>query len=214
MAFPAMQYTTSQWTTRPLAYRDADNSTVRYLSPAAQNPVQLYNAYDSDMEPLVNTVDSFVGDDDLQRFTATGRPMPYYRPRTGVNDMYAMPELLPKRYTDESIIPAIIIDVIPTPPSAQEGEGVDVGAKEKTRRPSFLQKLKHEKPKPQPSVITKVVFMPRGEYLRFFARDNSGNYIGSEPYKQWTEKELNDRYGKFKPNFKREKKGWVNFVFS
>lgn len=131
MAYSAIQHTLTHPTSRPAAYRDADNATVRYVFPTSRNPLQQDNPYDSDLEPLVNTVDS-ADEDDLQRFTATGRPMPNYKPRTGVNDMYAVPEFLPRRYTDESIIPAIIIDVVPSPPTAQEGARSEGGPKEKT----------------------------------------------------------------------------------
>jgi hypothetical protein len=43
----------------------------------------------------------------------------------------------------------------------------------------------------------RVFFMPRGEYLKFFARAD-GVYSGTEPERQWTEKELEEKYGKYK----------------
>jgi hypothetical protein len=40
--------------------------------------------------------------------------------------------------------------------------------------------------------------MPRSECERFFARDKTGCYIGTEEQRTWTEQELEDRYGKYK----------------
>lgn len=107
--------------------------------------------------------------------------------------MYSVPQLLPKRYTDESIIPAIVIDIIPT----QKVEGADDGKK---RRSSFLGKLKgSDKKKDDGKGLTKVVYMPRGDYLKYFARGQKGEYIGTETYKRWTEEELDQTFGKYKP---------------
>jgi hypothetical protein len=39
--------------------------------------------------------------------------------------------------------------------------------------------------------------MPRGEYLKYFARAD-GVYSGTEPERQWTEEELEEKYGKYK----------------
>lgn len=81
------------------------------------------------------------------------------------------------------------------------------------RRPSFLSKLKPEKTKAQPTSLTKVIYMPRGEYLKYFARNQAGEYIGTEPYKQWTEIELEETFVKYKPVEKKGKKGRASFVF-
>lgn len=106
-------------------------------------------------------------------------------------DMYSLPQLLPKRYTDDSIIPAIVVDVIPSPkaPGAEEG---------KKRRGSLFGKLKGGK-KEEGKGVTKVVYMPRREYLKFFARGLKGEYTGTEPYRRWSEKELEAEFGKYKP---------------
>ena len=66
-----------------------------------------------DYEPLIaNTI---YGDkegydpDAIQRFTATGRPMPVFKPNVCVNrSLYCAPQLLPVRYTDDSIIPVVV----------------------------------------------------------------------------------------------------------
>lgn len=130
------------------------------------------------------------------RFTATGRPMPGFKFSGLQNlggDMYSLPQLLPKRYTDESIIPAIVVDVIP----AADAAGVEDAKK---RRPSLFGRLKSgEKKKDEGKGLTKVVYMPRGDYLKYFARGQKGEYIGTEPYKKWTEEELDEAFNQYKP---------------
>ena len=44
---------------------------------------------------------------------------------------------------------------------------------------------------------TMIVHMPRGEYLKYFAKNESGQYVGTEPQQIWTAAELKDRYGKY-----------------
>lgn len=39
--------------------------------------------------------------------------------------------------------------------------------------------------------------MPRGEYLKYFAKDHNAQYIGTEPEQEWTEAILEERYGKY-----------------
>jgi hypothetical protein len=47
--------------------------------------------------------------------------------------------------------------------------------------------------------ITKIVYMPRRDYLKYFAKDENGAYIGSELYKKWTEEELEEEFAKYRP---------------
>lgn len=116
--------------------------------------------------------------------------------------MYSVPQHLPKRYTDDSIIPAIVVDVIP----AKRAEmAVEEGRR---RRSSFLGRLKGEKKKDDGRPITKVVYMPRRDYLKHFARGVKGEYVGTEPYKQWTEEELDGAFRQYKPVVEA-KKGYV-----
>ena len=61
------------------------------------------------------------------------------------------------------------------------------------RKKSFIGKLKKDK---EPST-SKVVFMPRREYKKYFAKDNAGNYIGTEPQREWTEEELTAEFGQY-----------------
>lgn len=43
----------------------------------------------------------------------------------------------------------------------------------------------------------KALKLPRREYKRHFARDASGNYVGSEPQRDWDEDELMREFGAF-----------------
>lgn len=43
----------------------------------------------------------------------------------------------------------------------------------------------------------KVVRMPRREYLKYFAKDDKCNYIGTEPQKEWTAAELEEKFGQY-----------------
>ncbi len=60
--------------------------------------------------------------------------------------------------------------------------------------------------------FTKVVFMPRRDYLRFFARNRDNVYVGTEPERVWTEEELEERWGRFRPiggsKGRKERRAW------
>lgn len=45
----------------------------------------------------------------------------------------------------------------------------------------------------------KIVYMPREEYLKYFAMDKDGNYSGTEPGRTWTDAELNEAFGMYQP---------------
>lgn len=152
---------------------------------------------DSDGIPLLASPSQYqeLTDDERARFTATGRPMRPYASNPLHNmggDMFTAPRYLPKQYTDESIIPVIIVNVTPSqkPESPQR----------KKRSKSITSIFKGEKAEKDASKkITKIVFMPRGEYLKHFAKDDDGNYIGTMPQKEWTEDELDEKFGIFRP---------------
>lgn len=160
------------------------------------------NPYDSDNEPLITSpIASDLDEDALLHFTATGRPLPKFK-QSGLislgGDMYTMPQYLPKRYTDDSIIPAIVTEIIPR---------AVVEEAPKKKKKGILGKLKVKKEGGEGKDgkgIMKVVYMPRRDYQRFFAKDNKGVYIGSEPYRRWTEEELDEAYGKYKPEPKKK----------
>ena len=94
-----------------LPYRD-DRGAVRYVpSPGAVHETR--NIIDDDGLPLISNA-AYLSQDDsesdpTQRFTATGGPMPEYRPSVYVSmNMYSAPQHLPQKYTDESIIPVVV----------------------------------------------------------------------------------------------------------
>ena len=181
-------------------YRDTNNQTVAYV-PASNlpnnNPIPI-TSYDSDFEPLISGAPAAeeLDEDSLMRFTATGRPIPGFKVsglQSMGGDMHSQPQLLPKRYTDDSIIPAIVVDVIPSQKLVEEEE------RNKGRRGSFLKKFKGDTKKDETKGVTKVVYMPRRDYLKYFARDLEGKYIGSEPYKRWEQEELEETFKQYKP---------------
>ena len=193
-----------------LPYRDVNNQTVNYVhAPGSTGPVPPYSYphYDSDFEPLIASGSSDLAgeepeldEDSIMHFTATGRPMPHFQhsglAALAARGSYTLPQLLPKRYTDDSIIPAIVVDVIPSPKAAEEKEQ----KKTTMRRGSFLKKLKGErKQEAAGKGLVKVVYMPRRDYLKWFARGLGGEYIGTEPYRKWTEDELEEAFKQFKP---------------
>lgn len=198
-----------------LPYRDDNNISVRYVvAPGLRPSHQAFassTGYDSDFEPLIASHED-LDEDALMHFTATGRPVPQYKgsPLSSLGGhMYTAPQLLPKRYTDDSIIPAIITGVIPA-----ENKNKDKREEGKKKK-GILGKLKGKKDKDEvvdsEKGVLKVVFMPRREYQKFFARDLKGNYIGSEPFRRWKEEELEEMYGKYKPK-KMERKGFRSSV--
>ena len=190
---------TSQPTPHLMPYRDTNNTSVAYTTapnPNAGNPVHI-NPYDSDFEPLINAPSNVevLDEDSMMRFTATGRPMPSFKQSARQSmggDMFSLPQLLPKRYTDDSIIPAIVVDIIPSQKTIEEQE-------RKKAKNSFMRKLKGEAKKDESKGLTRVVYMPRREYLKWFARDLEGKYIGTEPYKRWEEDELEATFAQYKP---------------
>jgi hypothetical protein len=111
--------------------------------------------------------------DTMQRFTATGRPYRPHQPAKegwSVNSLSAAESfgagpanLLPTRFTDESLI------TIPV----QRPENIGKVAPAKAKKPfiSFGWKSKDD-------FLMKQV--PRGEYLKYYAKDESGNYIGRQ----------------------------------
>ncbi|KAE9374327.1 hypothetical protein N431DRAFT_543685 [Stipitochalara longipes BDJ] len=179
-----------------LPFRDVENKGVAYgASPNAPT-----SDIGSDAELLVPP--QGLDEDAMQHFTATGRPAPRFKSSGlmslgGGGDTYTLPQLLPKRYTDDSIIPAIVTNVV----RSEETVQLDT----KKRKSGFLSRFKGKKEKDEVDEngekkgIMKVVYMPRRDYLKHFAKDERGVYIGSEPYRKWTEEELEEEFAKYKP---------------
>jgi len=92
------------------------------------------------------------------------------------------PQLLPERYTDESIMPCVVTGIVPSDPKDE------VPKKKGLMR--FLDKSEKD-----PS--TKVVYMTRGDYKKYFVKDSEGKYAGTEPEQQWTLEDLEERFGKY-----------------
>ncbi|KAL2070875.1 hypothetical protein VTL71DRAFT_13901 [Oculimacula yallundae] len=188
-----------------LAYRDDNNTSIAYSS-AQPHTQHAASDIDSDHEALIQPASqpSQLSDHDKQHFTATGRPQPAFKSEPLANlggHMYTMPQLLPKRYTDDSIIPAIITDVIPAQKVAADQAPSD------KKGLSLLNKFKSKKEEKEKDKIMKVVYMPRREYQKFFARDEKGNYVGSEEHRRWTEEELEQTFAQYKPNTTEKKTG-------
>ncbi|KAI9647572.1 hypothetical protein NHQ30_003957 [Ciborinia camelliae] len=125
--------------------------------------------------------------------------------------MYAAPFFHSAPISEDSIIPAIIIDVIPAERRYSSGSDSshnsdNIRRKSKTSLVSRLVKKKKNKAssvEEKEKGITKVIYMPRREYLKYFARGQSGEYVGTEPHRRWTEEELEQTFGKFRPPAKR-----------
>jgi hypothetical protein len=102
-----------------LPYRD-DSGAVRYLPAPGVLRYTTTIFYDDDLPLISNAAYSQeeTGRDPTQRFTATGGPMPVYRPSAYVSmSIYGAPQHLPQKFTDESIIPVIIL--LPDPLAGQ-----------------------------------------------------------------------------------------------
>lgn len=103
-----------------LPYRD-DCGVVRY-APAPGVLHETRNIWDDDGLPLISNAAYLSQDegesDPTQRFTATGGPMPAYRPSVYVSmNMYSAPQHLPQKYTDDSIVPVVV--QVPDPLAGQ-----------------------------------------------------------------------------------------------
>ena len=108
----------------------------------------------------------------MQRFTATGRPFKAADPTKegwsmnsmAVADSYgaAQGNLLPVKYTDDSLIP------VPVLKPDQMGKALP------ERKRSFFSRRKSR----DDSFTIK--HLPRGEYLKHYAKDDNGMYIGTE----------------------------------
>lgn len=95
-----------------------------------------------------------------------------------------VPNLLPFRFTDNSIIN------VPIPAEELEDETENpIPATE--RRSSWIEKVGKKLGRKEKQKIVNLK-MTRGEYLKYWAKDGDGNYIGTEPQemgkRMWREK--------------------------
>ncbi|KAL0262442.1 hypothetical protein SLS55_001410 [Diplodia seriata] len=84
------------------------------------------------------------------------------------------PNLLPFRFTDESIIN------VPIPAEDLEDPESESHPPATERRSSWMAKLGRKLGNKGKQPILNVK-MTRGEYLKYWAKDENGNYVGTEP---------------------------------
>ncbi|KAL1643069.1 hypothetical protein SLS58_005038 [Diplodia intermedia] len=115
---------------------------------------------------------------DMEHFTAAGRPKPDFHP--GISNMdcgsfsgSGAPNLLPFRLTDESIIN------VPIPAEDLEDPESESHPPATERRSSWITKLGRKLGNKGKQQILNVK-MTRGEYLKYWAKDENGNYVGTE----------------------------------
>ncbi|KAI9709621.1 MAG: hypothetical protein M1812_007669 [Candelaria pacifica] len=116
--------------------------------------------------------------DGMQRFTATGRPMPQYSPSALASGFHGplggeAVQHLPMKFTDESIITVPI--PIDEPSPCPETNIIKEGKK------SWVSKLGDSIKGKKSQGKFRMVRMTRGEYLKYWAKDEEGRYIGTEP---------------------------------
>ncbi|KAL8742998.1 MAG: hypothetical protein Q9190_004593 [Brigantiaea leucoxantha] len=125
--------------------------------------------------------------DAMQRFTATGRPMPTYTPSALANtatgtSIAEAPQFLPVKFTDDSIL-TIPIPLSKLYPSAVGSNNIDTQnqnpVQQERRRWSVFGKSGGKEEKDKGGF--KMVKMTRREYLMYWAKDEQGRYIGTEP---------------------------------
>jgi hypothetical protein len=115
----------------------------------------------------------------MERFTATGRPLKEQTDGEKAAFAYGMvasgevggsagvaPNFLPVKFTDESLIPVAVI------PPDQVGKNV---GPEESKKKRFWQSRRASR---NSDFIIKQI--PRGEYLKYYAKDDDGVYIGTE----------------------------------
>jgi len=156
----------------------------------------------------MSTSKSLHDDPALQSFTATGRPISKTSESTkgsgldGLTSAEAYgagaPNLLPVRFTDQSIISVPVLpfpspdlaDDRPAPPDSTSDsddnpiKGLDWEPKPKSKSKtrfslsSFRHRRGSKKDTKQPAFVMKD--MTRAEYLKHYAKDDDGRYIGTE----------------------------------
>ncbi|KAI9794852.1 MAG: hypothetical protein M1816_002980 [Peltula sp. TS41687] len=105
-----------------------------------------------------------VKEDEMQRFTATGRPV-YSDGRPGATlEVHRF-------YHDQRSHPVMPLTSEDGPTEKENASTGGLGSKIK----QAIKGTKKAAPK------MRVVKMTRGEYLKYWARDEQGNYIGTEP---------------------------------
>lgn len=103
------------------------------------------------------------------------------------------PQFLPQKFTDESLLMIPVpMSALKDPSSAPNGDDDAVGEQPKQERQqqqqqqqrrssNFMNKLKGGEKKGRKKEEFKMVKMTRGEYLMYWAKDEEGRYMGTEP---------------------------------
>lgn len=130
-------------------------------------------------------------DDPTLRFTATGRPMRADKPSGLANMPGGMgftpvaPQFLPVKFNDDNIIPVPVL--------------VARGEAQAEEKHGFLHRMRRMVAGKEKGGKLRVVYMPRRDYLKYFAKDDNGNYVGMEPQKSYTDQELDDMFAQYVP---------------
>lgn len=111
---PASSFSMAPQTARQQMIPYLDHGVLKYAPAQVGNFTAHPN--NSDLVSLLHNSSSIANgindeeDDALQRFTVTGRPMPAYKPSALENlGMWNAPQFLPQRFTDDSVVPVVVI---------------------------------------------------------------------------------------------------------
>ena len=104
-----------------------------------------------------------------------------------------------KKYTDDDITTVVVTNVIPSPKPLSSS--VEEPKKKTAKIQTLFKKSKEVKEvkETEDGRVTKVVFMPRRDLKKWFAKDDNGVYFGTEPSREWTEEELEEQFGAYRP---------------
>lgn len=186
-----------------------------------QNSIVPYKDPISDMS--IDRDNAIANDPALQRFTATGRPIPHpadSRQGRAWNSLAAAesfgaaaPNLLPVRFTDDSLI---MIPVMP--PDGATGKVLEgdsdedqdpIKAEPRKKFGFFRRKSSSSSKKKDQAFVMKEV--TRRDYLKYYAKDEEGNYTGTmDPAPDCILNNEKDRFKRRKEFASREAKssGW------
>ena len=164
------------------------NSYQNTFHNGFQNQILLNQNPISDMS--TERDNAVANDPALQRFTATGRPIPHpkesregrsWQAAAGSEALGAGPaNFAPVRFTDDSMI---TIAVLPSDDAKvktlEDSSDDDNPIKEEPKKKFgfFRRKSAYSKKKDQPFVMKQVT---RRDYLKYYAKDDDGNYTGTE----------------------------------
>jgi len=160
------------------------------------------NAGHSDSTTAMTQTGTFIAmNDPTLRFTATGLPTRTEVPPNSGVMAAGIGHYPPKTSQSENPDEITTVPVTVAKSKSDKQPALDAGGE---KQHGFMGKLKSlmgsssDREKGGESHL-RVVYMPRREYLKYFARDAKRNYIGSEPERDWTDEQLDDMFGKYEP---------------